>query len=95
MYICLLLVLSTSIVIYQHYQNQKKLTLEQEKMYNIIMSKGSIDKDPYNRTISESVAKKFYKIAKKYSINLDKITDNEFDFIYKKYVKYLIQKNQT
>ena len=39
-------------------------------MYNIIMNKGSIDKDLYKRTISEDVVKIFCKIAKKYTINL-------------------------
>ncbi len=54
------------------------------------MLTGSIDQDPYKRTIEKDVAKKFCHIAKKYSINLDTITDNEFDFIYKKYVEYII-----
>jgi hypothetical protein len=67
--------------------------LEQEKMSNIIISKGSINNDPYKRNISELVVKKFCLIAKKYSINLDTITDDEFNFIYKKYVKYFIRKN--
>ena len=107
MYIYLVLFLCTSIGIYEYFQvqekislkqkeinlEQEKIILEQKKMYDIIMSKGSIDKDPYNRTISEFVVKKFYSIAKKYSIKLDTITDNEFDFIYKKYIKYQIHKN--
>lgn len=63
-----------------------------EKMYNIIMIKGNIYNDQYNRTVSYDVAKKFYKIAKKYSINIDNVTDDEFDFIYKKYVKQMIKK---
>lgn len=99
--IYLLLLLSVSVIIYKcdffesnkkNIVNKEKFTLEQEKMYNIIMLKGSIYHDPYKRTIRKSVVKKFCNIAKKYSINLDTITSDEFDFIYKKYVDHMIDK---
>jgi len=66
--------------------------IQQDKMYKIIELAGGLDKDPYNRKISPNVVKKFCKIATKYSINLDNITDKQFDFIYKKYTDYLIKK---
>ncbi len=81
MYLLLLLSVSVSIYKYDFFEsnknnivNQEKFTLEQEKMYNIIMLKGLIHQDPYKRTIRKSVVKKFCNIAKKYSINLDTIT---------------------
>jgi hypothetical protein len=71
--------------------NDKNIN-EYDKMYKIIELASSLDKDPYNRKISSKVVKKFCKIAKKYSIELDNITNEQFDFIYKNYTKYLIKK---
>lgn len=92
MYVYLLLLLLTFIGLLNYYQFEKTKTLEHEKMFNIIINKGSIDKDIYNRTISNDVVKIFCKIANKYNVNLDTITDDQFDKIYKKYVKYVIRK---
>lgn len=94
MCIYLFLFLSTCAKVFNCYYNylEKTKSIEYKKMYNIIMNKGSIDKDIYNRTISDHVVKIFCKIAKKYAINLDTITDHEFNKIYKKYVKYVIYK---
>lgn len=89
-YIYLTLFLTAKIGIYKFYTDT--VLHEEEQMYNIIMTKGSIDKDLYNRTISNDVIKKFCKIARKYSININTLTDDEFNFIYKKYVKYIIKK---
>ncbi len=66
---------------------------EYNKMYKIIELASGLDKDPYDRKISPKVVRKFCKIAKKYTINLNTITDDEFDFIYKKYTEYLIKKH--
>jgi hypothetical protein len=65
---------------------------EYNKMYKIIELASGLDKDRYNRKISPNVVKKFCKIAKKYSIDLDIITDEQFNFIYIKYTEYLIKK---
>lgn len=92
MYLYFLLLLSTCVGISNYYYQLKIESVEHIKMYDIIMNKGSIDKDLYKRTISDDVVKIFCKIAKKYTINLDTITDHEFNKIYKKYVKYVIHK---
>ena len=65
---------------------------EYKKMYKIIELAGNFDKDIYNRKISPNVIKKFCKIAKKNSIDLDNITHEQFNFIYKTYTEYLIKK---
>lgn len=78
--------------IYQKNIKNIKNNCEYEKMYKIIEIVSGLDKDPYNRTISPKVVKKFCKIAKSKSINLDTITDAEFDLIYKTYTDYLIKK---
>jgi spore coat protein CotF len=92
MYLYFLLFLSTCVGISNYYHQAKIESIEHKKMYNIIMNKGSIDKDIYKRTISDDVVKIFCDIAKKYTINLDTISDHEFDKIYKKYLKYVIDK---
>lgn len=76
---------------YDYYKNK----CEYEKMYKIIETIGELDKDPYKRTISPKVVFKFCKIAKSKSINLDTITDAQFDLIYKIYTNYLIQKYEN
>jgi hypothetical protein len=96
-------VVSTIIIFYNCfiYNTQEKLdtnrkvknrSIQYKKMYKIIESKGEIDKDPYNRSIDVNVVKKFCKIANKYAINLDQITEMQFDFIYRKYVRSIIKK---
>ena len=65
---------------------------EYYKMYNIIKKASGLDKDPYGRTISPRVVKKFCRIAKNKSINLDNMTEEQFDTIYKNYTEYLIEK---
>lgn len=62
------------------------------KMYNIIEKASGLDKDPYGRKISPRVVKKFCRIAKNKSINLDNITEEQFDTIYRTYTEYLIDK---
>ena len=61
-----------------------------QKMYQIIEKNSGFDK--YCRKISPDVVKKFCKIAKIKSINIDNITDEQFDIIYKIYTEYLISK---
>ena len=48
-------------------------------MYKIIEFTSGLDKDPYNRKISPKVVLKFCQIAKSKSINLDIMTDEEFN----------------
>ena len=64
-----------------------------EQMYKIIETAGKLDKDPYDRTIDPKIVIYFCKIANLYSINLETITESEFDFIYKKYIEYQIKKH--
>ena len=66
MYLYFLLFLSSCVGISNYYYQVKIESAEHKKMYNIIMNKGSIDKDLYKRTISEDVVKIFCKIAKKF-----------------------------
>lgn len=73
-------------------ENNNRTNNDYEKMYKIIEIASELDKDPYKRKISPKVVIKFCKIAKSKSINLDTITDVEFDLIYKTYTDYLIQK---
>lgn len=82
-----------------NYSNGKNIELrnksydnEYDKMYKIIERASELDKDPYSRKISSDVVNKFCEIAKNKSINLDTITDEEFDEIYAKYVEYTISK---
>jgi hypothetical protein len=70
-------------------KNKKKMY---KQMYKIIETKSGIDKDPYNRKIDYKVVKKFCSIADKININLETISDKEFDLIYKNYCEYLIEK---
>lgn len=62
------------------------------KMYNIIEKASGLDKVPYGRKISPRVVKKFCRISKNKSINLDNITEEQFDTIYRTYTEYLIDK---
>ena len=82
----------TNILLYKIY-SINNLTNSYIKMYKIIETKGKLDKDLYKRKISSKVIKKFCKIAKKYSINLDTISDLQFDFIYRKSVSKLLKKH--
>jgi hypothetical protein len=84
----------TSLNFYKKNNVNKRNTnkYEYNKMYRIIELAGGLDKDPYNRKISSKVVYKFCNIAKTYSIDLNNITDEQFDFIYKKYTEYLIKK---
>lgn len=67
-------------------------TDEYVQMNKIIEKAGGLDKDLYGRKISPHVVKKFCHIAKNKSIDLNNITDKEFDMIYKTYTEYLIDK---
>ena len=75
--------------------NINKNNIEYKKMYKIIELASGIDKDPYNRKISPKVVLKFCQIAKSKSINLDTMTDEEFDLIYEIYTNYLIHKYEN
>lgn len=75
---------------YLKYKN--KINDEYEKMYKIIEITSGLDKDLYKRKISPKVVQKFCKIAKSKSINLNTITYEEFNLIYKTYTNYLIKK---
>lgn len=61
------------------------------KMYNIIETTGGLDTDLYGRKINSNVVNSFCEIAQKYSIDLDNITNDEFDFIYRTYTENQIQ----
>lgn len=65
---------------------------EYRQMYNIIEKASGLDKDPYGRKISPRVVKKFCHIARNKSIDLNNITEEEFDIIYRTYSEYLIEK---
>lgn len=65
---------------------------EYHKMYDIIEKASELDKDPYGRKISPCVVKKFCQIARNKSIDLNNITEEEFDIIYRTYIEYLIEK---
>ena len=67
-------------------------TDEHLRMNNIIEKAGGLDKDLYGRKISPHVIKKFCHIAKNKSIDLNNITDEEFDIIYITYTEHLIDK---
>jgi hypothetical protein len=60
-------------------------------MYKIIEIVSELYKDLNKRTITAKVVLKLYLISKSKSINLDIITDIEFDLIYKTYIYYLIK----
>lgn len=65
---------------------------EYHQMNNIIEKAGGLYKDPYGRKISHDVVKKFCHIARNKSIDLNNITNKEFDIIYRTYTEYLIDK---
>jgi len=92
----LLIIITSSIILFcigSLYLNIKKeKNNKYEKMYKIIELAGDLNNDIYNRKISPQVVLKFCKIAKKYSIDLDNITDEQFNLIYKSYTDYLIKK---
>ena len=62
------------------------------QMNNIIEKVGGLDKDPYKRKISPCVVKNFCRIARNKSIDLDNITEEQFDIIYRTYTEYLVDK---
>ena len=63
------------------------------QMNQIIMKEGNIDKDIYSRKISSKVVKKFCKFSIKYGYNLNNLTSEQFDHLYKLYVNYQIKKS--
>lgn len=65
---------------------------EYHQMNNIIEKAGGLDNDLYGRKISPHVVKKFCHIAKNKSIDLNNITEEQFDTIYRTYTEYLILK---
>jgi hypothetical protein len=62
------------------------------QMYNIIEKASGLDKDPYGRKISPHVVKKFCHIARNRAIDLNNMTEKQFDTIYRTYTEYLIEK---
>ena len=78
--------------IYKNEQNQKNKY--RDKIRNLIIDQGSLDKDPHNRTIDDDVVDAFVVIAKDNNIELeDYIDDKTFDLLYKTYVENLILKH--
>lgn len=67
-------------------------TDEHLQIYNTIEKASWLDKDFYGRKISSHVVKKFCRIAKNKSIDLNNITDKEFDIIHITYTEHLIDK---
>ena len=65
---------------------------EFNQMYKIIETKGGIDKEPWKRKISPRVIKKFYLIARANSIDINTMTDEQFDFIYRTYTDRIVNK---
>jgi hypothetical protein len=78
--------------IYKNEQNQKNKY--RDKIRNLIIEKGDLDKDPHNRTIDDDVIDAFIVIAQNNNIKLeDHIDDKKFDLLYKTYVENLILKH--
>ena len=78
--------------IYKNEQNQKNKY--RDKIRNLIMDQGKLDKDPHNRTIDDDVIDAFVVIAQNNNIELeDYIDDETFDLLYKTYVENLILKH--
>ena len=78
--------------IYKNEQNQKNKY--RDKIRNLIIDKGDLDKDPHNRTIDDDVIDAFIIIAQNNNIKLeDHIDDKTFDLLYKTYVENLILKH--
>lgn len=78
--------------IYKNEQNQKNKY--RDKIRNLIIDKGDLDKDPHNRTIDDDVIDSFIIIAQNNNIKLeDHIDDKTFDLLYKTYVENLILKH--
>jgi hypothetical protein len=64
-----------------------------KKIHDLLFEKSGLDKDPYNRQLSEKVVKKFCKISKKIGIKYDDIvSDEQFDNIYRIYCNQQIKK---
>ena len=78
--------------IYKNEKNQKNKY--RDKIRDLIMEQGNLDKDPHNRTIDDDVVDAFVVIAKDNNIELeDYIDDETFDLLYKTYVENLILKH--
>ncbi len=83
-----------SIIGMEIYKNEKYQKKYREKIKNLIIEKGDLDKDPHNRSIDDKVVDAFIKIAYDNNIKLeDDIDDNTFDLLYKTYVDKLINKH--
>ena len=63
-----------------------------EKMHKILYDASDLKNDIYKRKLNKKVIWKFLKLCNKYNIDVNNINDNKFDFIYKKYVEYQINK---
>lgn len=89
------LFVGTSILGYQIYR--KKIIHEKEyreKIKNLLIEKGELNKDIHKRTIKSEVIDELVDIAKDLDIELkDLIDDKTFDNLYKKYIEKMISKN--
>jgi len=92
--------LTLSFIIYNsiNYRNKEINGLNKEnfkKMHKILYDASNLKKDIYKRKLNKKVIWKFLKLCNKYNIDVNNINDNKFDFIYKKYVEYQINKYET
>jgi hypothetical protein len=83
-----------SIIGMEIYKNEKYQKKYREKIKNLIIEKGDLNKDPHNRTIDDKVVDAFISIAHDNHIKLeDDIDDNKFDLLYKTYIDNIILKH--
>ena len=89
------LVVGTSLLGYQIYKKEINHEKEyREKIKNLLIEKGELNKDIHNRTIKSEVIDELVNISKDLNIKLkDLIDDNTFDNLYKKYIEKMISKN--
>ena len=89
------LVIGTSVLGYQIYRKEINYEKEyREKIKNLLIEKGELNKDIHKRTIKNEVIDELVDIAKDLDIELkDLIDDKTFDNLYKKYIEKIISKN--
>ena len=89
------LVIGTSLLGYQIYRKEINYEKEyREKIKNLLIEKGELNKDIHKRTIKNEVIDELVDIAKDLDIELkDLIDDKTFDNLYKKYIEKIISKN--
>jgi hypothetical protein len=89
------LFVGSSLLGYQIYRKEINYEKEyREKIKNLLIEKGELNKDIHKRTIKDEVIDELVDIAKDLNIKLkDLIDDKTFDNLYKKYIEKMISKN--